>query len=112
MKRRTSAFGFQDAAASALCLSALGAAQLWSAPLMSTVPRHLQDAVWMTFGCTVGAALFLLVRLTNEFRSLSINRALSKCVLGSESTSSFLSLTIATLAGGLASFQSLPGQAS
>ena len=113
-KPQAFSFGLRDAVTSAFCLSALGAAHLYSQPFMAAAVATLRikaDFAWCLFGTVVGATLFAIVRLTNMARTLFINHALSTVVLGKKSSSSLPSLAVMAVMGTLASFKTLPNGA-
>ena len=73
LKKARASFDVQDSVTAALSLSVVGAAGLASGPLMAATPRHLKDAVWMLFGSALASMMFLLMRVFNYARAMSLN---------------------------------------
>ena len=72
VKKRAS-FDMQDGVTAALSLSVVGAAGLASGPLMAAAPPPLKDVVWMLFGSALSSMMFLLMRIFNYARAMSLN---------------------------------------
>jgi len=113
-RKARDAFDAQDALNAAVGLSAVGAAGLASGELMAAVPGHLKDVAWMTLGSVLASSLFVLTRVVNADRALTLAASLEKLIFGSTPAAprSLPTLAVLALLGGAASFQSLPSSAS
>ena len=103
----------RDAATAALCLSAVGAAQITSEPFMAAVPGSMKAIGWLIYGASFSSFLFALVRIFNYERAAVLNRLLSALLFGdSDGTpSSGPAFAVFAAIGGAASMQSLPASA-
>jgi hypothetical protein len=112
-KKSRSILDLQDAFTAVVCAAFMGAAAIWSSPLMAVVPQQMsKDVAWMLLGCLFSASLFLLVHAFNRDRALSMDQALGSLLLGPDASSSSLpALGIVSLVGAAAAFQALPSAA-
>ena len=83
-KHRLAKFGLRDAAATVLCVSALGAAATSTDVVMAMFPKTLplQSTAWMLIGGVVSAMLYMLVALVHYERAAQIGDAMCQLVFG------------------------------